>query len=98
MVGRREVVGGGMLAGLAAMAAPEQAGANAQDKDDNTAIVRAIDNLRQVLERQADGCRLGACGAADAVRAQQKTFLKSNQKFPDCSVRSTTVVNRNARP
>ena len=83
MVGRREVVGGGMLAGLAAIAAPEQAGANAQDKDDNTAIVRAIDNLRQVLERQADSCRLGACGAADAVRAQQKTFLKSNQKFPD---------------
>ena len=61
MVGRRDVVGGGMLAGLAAIVSPEEAGANAQEKDDNTAIVRAIDNLRQVLERQADSCRLGGC-------------------------------------
>src|SRR5204863_9476747 len=101
--GRREVVGGGMLAGLAAMAAPEEAGASAQEKDDNTAIARAIDNLRQLLERQADSCRLGACGAADAVRAQQKTFLKSNRSFPTTSMpewmrgaSSTTGTSRTA--
>ena len=82
MVGRRDLVGGGMVAGLAAMVSPQQSSAKAAD-DDNAAIVRAIDNLRQVLERQPESCRLGTCGAVDAVRAQQKIFLKTNQKFPD---------------
>src|SRR5262245_28002389 len=82
MVDRRDVVGGGMLAGLAAVLSPDQPGAKTRDDDDG-AIARAIDNLRQVLERQAEGCRLGACSAPDAVRAQQKIFLKTNYKFPD---------------
>ena len=81
MVGRRELVGGGALAGLAAMVSPEQQGTT--EKDDNAAIVRAIDRLREVLARPAESCTLGTCGTVDAVRAQQKTFLKANQKFPD---------------
>src|SRR5437870_13587780 len=54
---------------------------------------------------RADSCRLGACGAADAVRAQQKRFLKTNQKFPDyidagvdawCELYDWHVKNRQA--
>jgi hypothetical protein len=81
MVGRREVVGGGMLAGLASVVSPQERGT--KEADDSAAVVRAIDRLREVLERPAGSCTLGTCGTADSVRAQQKTFLKANQKFPD---------------
>jgi hypothetical protein len=85
MMRRREVVGSGMLAGLAALVSPEESGASPvrRQDDNNAAIVRAIDDLRQALERQASGCSPGICGAVEYVRAQQKTFLRANQKFPD---------------
>jgi hypothetical protein len=70
-----------MLAGLTALVPPEEQRGNATD--DNAGIVRAIDELRAFLERQAEGCRPSTCSAADSVRTQQKTFLKTNQKFPD---------------
>jgi hypothetical protein len=98
-------VGGGVLAGLASIVSAEDAGAiDGQQRDDNnTAVVRAIDSLREVLEQQAGSCRLGACGTVDYIRGQQKTFLKANQKFPDyidtgidawCDVYDWHVKNR----
>jgi hypothetical protein len=83
MVGRRKVVGGGVLAGLAAsMTLPEQP-AKASERDDDITVARAVDHLREILERQSEGCRLGACAVVDSVRLQQKTFIKANHKFPD---------------
>ena len=83
MVGRRKVVGGSVLAGLAAsMALPEHVDAKLE-RDDDITVARAIDQLREMLERQSEGCRLGACVVVDSVRLQQKTFLRANQKFPN---------------
>lgn len=85
MVARREIVGGTLLTGLAALllpkpaaAAPEQRGSES-DKE----IAKAIDHLRGTLEQQANACNLGACGTISQIRQQQKTFMKANRKFPD---------------
>jgi len=80
MVERRDVIGGGLVAGLAAAFAP-QAGAQARrDPADDAAelkVADAIDKLRQLIERQDDSAEVAQ------IRAQQRTFLKANQKFPD---------------
>ena len=79
---RREMMGGGFLAGVAAMIAPKVEAAGQQDSDDTT-VARAIDKLREAVERQQDACFLGPCNAIKQVRSAQLVFLKANQKFPD---------------
>ena len=77
---RRNLVGGGMLAGAVALivgAAPAPAAAAAQD-DDNRVVARAVENLRTAVERA-----LAVSPELDRIREQQRIFLKSNQKFPD---------------
>jgi hypothetical protein len=80
MVERRDVIGGGLVAGLAAAFGP-QAGAQARrDPADDAAelkVADAIDKLRQSIERQDDSAEVAQ------IRSQQRTFLKANQKFPD---------------
>lgn len=82
MVGRRDLVGGSVLAGLAGLARPDSIAAEQNDRAVEE-IARAIDKLRETLERQAESCVLGPCGTIAQIRIQQKTFLKANHKFPD---------------
>jgi hypothetical protein len=85
MVARREMVGGGLLAGVAALFLPDEARAGAgQSRGDAGAgdVARAIDELRQAFVA-AQECRSGRCSGVEAIRLQQQNFLKANQKFPD---------------
>lgn len=82
MVARREVMGGTLLAGLAALLAPAPAAA-VQERRGDSEVARAIDELREVIEGQGSGCAPGQCGAVAMIRQQQKTFIKANRKYPD---------------
>jgi hypothetical protein len=74
---RRNLVGGGMLAGAAALLGT-QATPAAAAQDDDLATAKAIETLRMSLER-----RLAVSPELDRIRDQQRVFLKSSQKFPD---------------
>lgn len=80
MVERRDVIGGGLMAGLAAAFGHPSAAQARRDPADDAAelkVADAIDKLRQSIERQDDSAEVAQ------IRAQQRTFLKANQKFPD---------------
>jgi len=79
---RREMFGGGVVAGLAGLlgSAPEAA---AQSQGDGREMAAAIDRLRVSFERQFEGCELGPCASITAIRQQQRTFIRANQKYPD---------------
>jgi hypothetical protein len=79
---RREIVGGSLLASLAAMVAPDGAEGMEQRSSDSE-IARAIDELRATIERQGSSCALGACTTISTIRTQQRTFIKANRKYPD---------------
>lgn len=72
-----------MAAGLAALAVPAVAAEQRGAADSDREIAKAIDDLRASLEQQAVSCSLGPCPTIAQIRAQQKTFLKANRKFPD---------------
>ena len=75
---RRNLVGGGMLAGAVALLGDPKPASGAQDDDDNLATARAIESLKTSLERQ-----LAVSPELERIREQQRVFLKSNHKFPD---------------
>jgi len=80
MVERRDVIGGGLVAGLAAeFGAPAEAQARRDLVDDaaDMRVADAIDKLRDAVERQYQSAEVAQ------IRIQQRTFLKANQKFPD---------------
>ena len=78
---RRDVMGGSLLTGLAALMVPAGAAAEQRDRDDE-AIATSIDKLREEIVK-AQECTLGPCATVAIIRAQQNTFLRANQKFPD---------------
>jgi hypothetical protein len=82
MMERRDIIGGGLAAGLAAAFGGDDAAA--QTRRDTTAdvmteakVADAIDKLRESFEHQHESAEVSQ------IRAQQRTFLKANQKFPD---------------
>jgi hypothetical protein len=80
MVERRDLLGGGLVAGLAAaFGDPAQTQARRDPADDaaDMKVADAIDKLRQLIEHQHESVEVAQ------IRAQQRTFLKANQKFPD---------------
>jgi len=82
MVERREVIGGGLAAGLAALFGDAAAqGAQSTQRtvptDDDAETAKALDALRVMLEHRHESQDLMQ------IRSQQRTFLKANQKFPD---------------
>ena len=80
MVERRDVIGGGLVAGLAAAfggPAGEQARRDPTEDVAELKVADAIDKLRQSIERQHESAEVAQ------IRSQQRTFLKANQKFPD---------------
>ena len=83
MVARRHVMGGTLLAGLAGLMMPRSAAATERSSQEDGATARAVDRLRDVIEKQGSACDLGPCGPVASIRAQQKVFLRANHKFPD---------------
>ena len=80
MVERRDLLGGGLAAGLAAAfgaSPPEQARPDPTDTAAELKIAEAIDKLRVSIDRHEEAPDVSL------IRAQQRTFLKANQKFPD---------------
>lgn len=77
---RRELVGGGLLTGLTALAAASPAGA-AQGDDQQSAA--AINRLRQTVERQFEEIYTGKWRGIARVRQQQRTWMQSSHKYPD---------------
>jgi hypothetical protein len=78
MLERREVVGGGLL-GLTALFGAGGGVAEAAQRADGPEIARALDELRDLLER-----RLAAPFVElTEIRQQQRMFLKAGQKFPE---------------
>ena len=82
MVERRDVIGGGLAAGLAALFGDDAAqGAQTMQRtvptDDDAMTAKAVDALRVMFEHQHESQEIMQ------IRSQQRTFLKANQKFPD---------------
>jgi len=80
MVERRDVIGGGLAAGLvAAFSGPAGAQARRDPTEDvaELKVADAIDKLRQLIEHQHESAEVSQ------IRSQQRIFLKANQKFPD---------------
>lgn len=69
---RRNLVRGGLVAGMASMVTAEEA--VAQDG----AIIKAINDVQTTIERQFE-----AGAGVSQIRAQQRQWMRSAQKFPD---------------
>jgi len=76
-VERRDVVSGGLLGLTALMGSSGEAAA--QQTEERREIARAIDRLRERLERRLTP----PFGELSAIRQQQRMFLKANHRFPD---------------
>ena len=80
MVQRRDLVGGGLVAGLASMMAPAAEAAAATDDEQSTT---AINRLRETFERQFDQVYSSRWRGVSRVREQQRTWLMATRKYPD---------------
>ena len=89
MVTRRHLLAGGVFAGMAGAGAPrlEEAVAAAPPGADQSDT--AINGLRSVLEdirsmwRSQYSCASTLCPEIDAIRQEQRRFMKGSNKFPD---------------
>src|SRR3954471_2859064 len=82
MVGRRDVLGGSLVAGLSGAFAPASAESPALTADDTSeAAAGAIDRLRNSIERQAAPGTVSPSIAA--IRQQQRTFVRTHEKYLD---------------
>jgi len=83
MVGRRNVLGSSLLAGLTgALATSTTAEAEPMAAEDTSgAAAAAIDRLRTTFERQSSPAIVAA--SIGQIRQQQRVFIRANQKYPD---------------
>ena len=82
MVQRRDLVGGGLMAGFASlMATSADASPAAADGDEETAL--AVDRFREVYERQLEQVYDARWKGVTKVRQQQRTWLLATRKYPD---------------
>jgi hypothetical protein len=81
MVERRNLVGGGAIAGIIALVAAVAPGADAaQDVSKQYfEMTRAANEMRMLLERHYDAPWTGVA----QIRNQQRIWLRTTQKFPD---------------
>lgn len=79
MVERRNLMGGGLVAGIAALVGAEAEAAVPQRDGDSAEISREVSRLRQVIADNFDG----PWTTIARVRAQQRIWLRANHKYPD---------------
>jgi hypothetical protein len=80
MVERRNLVGGGLAAGLAALMAGEDAeAAAAQGGGNDTLVAGAINDLREAV----NNTYVGPWRAIGLIREQQRIWLRANHRYPD---------------
>ena len=77
MVERRNLVGGGLAAGLAALAAAVPA--EAAQRDDDGALSREVRDLRQTIESNFNR----PWQQIARIREQQRIWIRANHKYPD---------------
>jgi hypothetical protein len=86
MMERRNLMAGGLAAGITALMTPDTAaGAEAaaqRDSDDET-VARAVNGLRDSLDRRLETLQNGAWRRVTQIREQQRLWLRSTQKYPD---------------
>ena len=78
MVQRRDLMGGGLVAGLASMMSPSAEAA--VDDDQST---QAINRFRETVERQFEQSYSSRWRGVSSVRQQQRTWLQATRKYPD---------------
>ena len=82
MVQRRDLVGGGLVAGFASlMATSAEAAPAVADGDEETAA--AINRFRSVYESQLEQVYSARWKGVTRVRQQQRTWLLATRKYPD---------------
>lgn len=79
MLSRRELLGAG-FAGATPVSGPV---AGVPDDQSAERIALALDRIERQIRKSRTTCELPMCPEVDRVRAQQRTFLKGHQKFPD---------------
>ena len=81
---RRDMVGGGLAAGFAAMLSPAPANAALQrDGGDSERVVGALNQLRETVQNEFQTLRVGAWRGVGLIREQQRAWLRATQKYPD---------------
>jgi hypothetical protein len=81
MVQRRDLMGGGLVAGLASLMAPSAEAAAPPEDDGQSA--HAIDRFREAFERQFEQVYAGKWRGVSRVRQQQRTWMIATRKYPD---------------
>ncbi len=81
MVQRRNLVGGGLIAGLTSLMATSSEAAAAADDDGESAS--AINRFREVYERQLGQVYSSRWSGVTRVRQQQRAWMMSTRKYPD---------------
>jgi len=81
MVQRRDLVGGGLVAGLATLMTTRAEAADSPAGDDGSAA--AIDRFREAFERQFDQVYSAKWRGVSRVRQQQRTWMLATRKYPD---------------
>jgi hypothetical protein len=80
MVERRHLVSGGLVAGLAALAAPS---ADATPADDDAQSAAAISSLQRSFERQFAEVYSDKWFGVSRVRKEQRRWIVTTRKYPD---------------
>ena len=77
MVERRNLMGGGLAAGFAALVAGGEA--EAAEQSDGTAVASAVGTVRDAINNLYSG----SWGRVNQVREQQRIWLRANHRYPD---------------
>ena len=84
MVQRRDVIGSGLVAGLAALVAPGAEAASPESPaPQDERVVQAVNGLRETVQSELEALRDGPWGGVARIREQQRTWIRSTQKYPD---------------
>jgi hypothetical protein len=75
---RRDLVGGGIVAGLTSMMVPP-----AEAAADDEQSTQAINRLRETLERHFEQVYSSRWRGVSRVRQQQRTWMQATRKYPD---------------
>jgi hypothetical protein len=82
---RRDLVNGGLVAGLTALVAPDSADAAAAGGggQDGPLVASAVGELRRSIEQLAQQQMQGPWSGINAIRRHQHDWLKATHKYPD---------------